>query len=33
LRRGTLQQPGPLTVEVVNPDNTRSNTVTLLVVE
>lgn len=33
LRRGTLAQPGPLTVEVINPDNTRSNQVTLLVVE
>jgi glucose/arabinose dehydrogenase len=33
LRRGTIGQPGPLTVEVINPDNTRSNQVTLLVVE
>ena len=32
-RQGTLQEPGPLTVEVINPDNTRSNQVILLVVE
>ena len=32
-RQGTLQQPGPRTVEVINPDNTRSNQVILLVVE
>ena len=33
LRRGTIAQPGPLTVQVINPDNTRSNQVTLLVTE
>ncbi len=33
LRKGTLARPGPLTVQVINPDNTRSNQVTLLVVE
>jgi hypothetical protein len=32
-RQGTLQEPGPLTVEVINPDNTRSNQIILLVVE
>jgi hypothetical protein len=33
LRRGTIARPGLLTVEVINPDNTRSNQVTLLVAE
>ncbi|HJQ69915.1 MAG TPA: PQQ-dependent sugar dehydrogenase [Blastocatellia bacterium] len=33
LRKGTLARPGPITVQVVNPDNTLSNQVTLLVVE
>ena len=33
LRRGTIAQPGLLTVQVINPDNTRSNEVTLLVTE
>ncbi len=33
LRRGTIAQPGLLTVEVINPDNTRSNQVSLLVAE
>jgi glucose/arabinose dehydrogenase len=33
LRKGTLGQPGPLTIEVINPDNTRSNQVVVLVVE
>ena len=33
LRQGTIAQPGPLVIEVINPDNTRSNQVTLLVTE
>jgi glucose/arabinose dehydrogenase len=33
LRKGTLARPGPMTVQVINPDNTRSNRITLLVVE